>query len=914
MATIFFTSIGSMIGSSVGFPSVGKFLGGEFASYFYAKIFNSKKIQSQSNQRLDDLFIQSSSYGRVIPILFGTFRIAGNIIWAMPIKEILSTELINIGGGGGGFIKGLLSGSYSSSSTIEKKTYNYYINIAIGICEGVVDSLIRIWADNILLDLNKLKYRFYDGSDDQLPDNLISSTINKEDPSACPAFRGLCYIVIEDFHINPYGNRIPNFTFEVKRSLKTNNSVENKIKAVNIIPGASEFVYDTKIIFKKQIKEFDTLKYNKTYDNINEESIDIDYEFEIANFNKYIDDYREDQKNNLSIISSQREAINNSTENSFLADSLIGLDQLQENFKFVRSVNLVVSWFVSSLDLKDIELYPAVEFRDIYTEDINGSEEKWSVFSVTRNIAKIIGRDPQDQSKPNYGGTPSDSSIYRYLSELKKRGFNVILYPMIFVDKYDKPWRGLIEGDAVYLDKFFKNNTNNKNTFSYFDFIEHYAKSFKDLIDGIIIGSELKSITKIYNEININGKIKREFPAVKNLCELASNIRNNIFQDSNQPLSLRKKIIYASDWSEYHHTDDGYFHLDELHASPDIDFIGIDAYFPLTDSKSLTYIPSKDEIKKGFESGEGYEYYYNDKGEKIYFDSYVYAWKNLIYWWENEHINPDGEKTSWIPKSKKIWFSEFGFPSLHGASNSPNVFFNPGSSSSSLPKYSNGTINFDLQALCIDAFIEYWTEKNNTYNIIENMSLWCFDARPYPYFPLNNAKWSDGLLYEAGHWINGKFDGVLMIDIFHDLFSRIGLDIFLKNNNIFSDLYMRIDGFCISSSNQTILDTILLLQKFYPFDIIQDEKSIKFLSKANKKDSIELSDEKDLILMDFDENNNPKIVFSSFDNFDNNKEFYKYRYKIDYSNTPSSVSLNYFSKENAFEPRLLNFSYDDIDV
>ena len=44
------------------------------------------------------------------------------------------------------------------------------------------------------------------------------------------------------------------------------------------------------------------------------------------------------------------------------------------------------------------------------------------------------------------------------------------------------------------------------------------------------------------------------------------------------------KVTYAADWSEYHHTAGGWYNLDPLWASSNIDVIGIDAYFPLTNA------------------------------------------------------------------------------------------------------------------------------------------------------------------------------------------------------------------------------------------------------------------------------------------------------------------------------------------
>nr|WP_284525157.1 glycoside hydrolase TIM-barrel-like domain-containing protein [Orientia tsutsugamushi] len=70
---------------------------------------------------------------------------------------------------------------------------------------------------------------------------------------------------------------------------------------------------------------------------------------------------------------------------------------------------------------------------------------------------------------------------------------------------------------------------------------------------------------------------------------------------------LGKQVLvsYAADWSEYHHidTNDGYYyHLDPLWACDTIDFVGIDAYFPLTHTQDSNI--TIEEIKHGWESGE----------------------------------------------------------------------------------------------------------------------------------------------------------------------------------------------------------------------------------------------------------------------------------------------------------------------
>lgn len=95
-------------------------------------------------------------------------------------------------------------------------------------------------------------------------------------------------------------------------------------------------------------------------------------------------------------------------------------------------------------------------------------------------------------------------------------------------------------------------------------------------------------------------------------------------------LGKEVKISYAVDWSKYHHTDYGWYNLDPLWALDDTDFVGIDAYFSLTDSTSV--VKTEEEIMKGWESKEGYEYYYADSQKTIKYSlSPAYAWKNIKF-------------------------------------------------------------------------------------------------------------------------------------------------------------------------------------------------------------------------------------------------------------------------------------------
>jgi hypothetical protein len=95
---------------------------------------------------------------------------------------------------------------------ITSAEYVYTVTLVVALCEGPIDTVMRMWADAELLDMTQVNYRLYKGDETQYPDPLIEA---HQGPT--PAYRSLAYIIIEDFPTTSYGNRIPNFTFEVKK-------------------------------------------------------------------------------------------------------------------------------------------------------------------------------------------------------------------------------------------------------------------------------------------------------------------------------------------------------------------------------------------------------------------------------------------------------------------------------------------------------------------------------------------------------------------------------------------------------------------------------------------------------------------------------------------------------------------------
>ncbi|HEY2393874.1 MAG TPA: phage tail protein [Candidatus Angelobacter sp.] len=85
---------------------------------------------------LNALQVQTSSYGQVIPILYGQNRIAGRLIWAGDFTAIPHTSTTKVGG------KGLGSGG---GNAVANTTYTYQTAIAIALCSGPIQNIHNVW-------------------------------------------------------------------------------------------------------------------------------------------------------------------------------------------------------------------------------------------------------------------------------------------------------------------------------------------------------------------------------------------------------------------------------------------------------------------------------------------------------------------------------------------------------------------------------------------------------------------------------------------------------------------------------------------------------------------------------------------------------------------------------------------------
>jgi GTA TIM-barrel-like domain/Putative phage tail protein len=750
----------SVLGATITGAAIGSQVGALAGSYIDQALFGATgRGRSVDGPRLSELHVTTSTEGAPIPRVYGRARIGGQIIWATNLEEHI--ESANASGTGGG--KGARSSGSSGSN------YTYYANIAVGLCEGPMTGLGRIWADGTELDLSKYTTRFYTGTETQLPDALIEAKQGTETP---PAFRGLAYIVFERLPLAAFGNRIPQLSFEVIRAVDT---LERDIRGVCLIPGSGEFVYAQEPVTRR--------------------------------------------------IGRVQSASENVHTNLGTTDWSASLDQLQSTLPNAKSVSLIVSWFGSDLRAGLCQLRPCVDSPSKPTSPMS-----WSVAGLMRDNAHVVS---SHDDKASYGGTPSDQTVIGAIRDLKDRGLSVTLSPFILMDipsgntltdpywggtsQPAYPWRGRITctpaaarpgtpdktaAAAIDVQAFVgvaqtshyavvgdTVTYTGPNEWSFRRMILHHAYLAKAAggVDAFVIGSELRGLTTIRDGA-------ASYPFVTALIQLATDVK--------AILGPATKIVYAADWSEYfgHQPPDGsndiLFHLDPLWASPAIDAIGVDVYWPLADwrdglshADALTGTPAASDLaylKSNLFGGEGFDWYYASATNRdaqirspiadYWGEPWIYRYKDIRSWWLSAHKNRIGgviqpTATAWVPQSKPFWFMEIGCPAIDKGANEPNVFIDPKSSESFQPHYSNGTRDDFIQRRVLQAFFEAFDHTSTGYVAganppstvytgrmvdVRRIHVYAWDARPFPAFPNQTDVWSDGENWRLGHWINGR--------------------------------------------------------------------------------------------------------------------------------------------------------------
>jgi hypothetical protein len=751
MATLVLGIAGGALGSAFG--PAGAILGraaGALAGYTLDQmLFGTRR--RMGGPRPSDLEVQASTEGAPIPRIYGRARIAGEIIWATKFEEVRHTE--NEGGKGG--------------PQVSSTTFSYFANFAVGLCEGQITRIGRIWADGKPLDQAAFAFRVYRGGESQAADSLIVA----KEGSETPAYRGTAYVVFERMPLAEFGNRIPQLSFEVFRAIP---GIEEHVRAVCVIPGSTEFGYDSSVVTRSG-GEGVTLAENAHV---------------------------------------RRDA----------SDWTVSIDELQALCPNLEWVTLIVAWFGDDLRANACTIRPKV---DDATKATSGAT--WQVSGLTRataeEVTKVDGRAAYGGSPCDLSVIRAIEDLKERGLKVLLAPFVLMDIPAGNslpnpetggTGQPAYPWRGRITcwpapGRPGSPDKTSAATTqvtaflgaaapgdfsagaggvlySGPAEWSFRRMILHYARlaEMAGGVDAMLIGSELVGLTTLRSSGG-------SYPFVTGLRTLASDVRAIV--------GAGTAISYAADWSEYfgHQPADGsgdvHFHLDPLWSDAEIDFVGIDLYHPLTDWRddpghvdevagrspyNLNY------LRSNVRGGEGFDWYYasaEDRAAQVrtpitdgaHAKPWMFRFKDIEAWWGNAHYNrPAGVEaaspTGWTPQSKPIWLTELGCPAVDKGANQPNVFFDPKSAQSALPHFSSGARDDFQQRAYVEAYQRFFDTDHPEFdgsNPVSpvyggrmvppaHMHRWAWDARPYPYFPDLTDVWGDGPNWERGHWLNGR--------------------------------------------------------------------------------------------------------------------------------------------------------------
>jgi hypothetical protein len=136
------------------------------------------------------------------------------------------------------------------------------------------------------------------------------------------------------------------------------------------------------------------------------------------------------------------------------------------------------------------------------------------------------------------------------------------------------------------------------------------------------------------------------------------------------------------------------------------------------------------------------------------------------------------------PQFDCAWADEFGCPAIDKGSNQPNTFLDPKSAESLAPYFSTGRRDDVMQAQYLRAVLDHWSDPE--INLVSDVyggrmvdvaraHAWAWDARPWPAFPHDLERWSDGANWQKGHWLTGRLDAVPLDLVVAEICETAGL-------------------------------------------------------------------------------------------------------------------------------------------
>ena len=165
--------------------------------------------QNVTQPALSGVQLQTSVYGKCMPIVYGTARIAPNVLW---YGAFIATPAPTPSAGGKGGVVGGGTGKGGGGSA----GYTYSASYALALCEGTIEGVGNVYIDKNVTTLSAQGFSLFTGTSPQSAWGYLTSNFPGQDLG----YNGLAYCAVASASLGNSAN-LPNYNFEVKGLFST---------------------------------------------------------------------------------------------------------------------------------------------------------------------------------------------------------------------------------------------------------------------------------------------------------------------------------------------------------------------------------------------------------------------------------------------------------------------------------------------------------------------------------------------------------------------------------------------------------------------------------------------------------------------------------------------------------------------
>ena len=307
-----------------------------------------------------------------------------------------------------------------------------------------------------------------------------------------------------------------------------------------------------------------------------------------------------------------------------------------------------------------------------------------------------------------------------------------------------------------------------------------------------------------------------------------------------------------------------FFHLDPLWADPEIDFVGIDNYMPLSDwrdgfehadaAEGWPAIYDRAYLQANIAGGEGFDWFYASAADRTAqvrtpitdgaaAKPWVFRYKDLRAWWSNAHYDRPGGVESGTPTA---WVAAVQADLVHRTRLSRH---RPGH------QPAERLLRPEVVGKLHAAFLAGLARRRHPARLSRgDLSLvgrgreqpdllastaagWCMCPNappgpgtrgPIPFFPALTDVWTDGANWRLGHWLTGRLGAVSLAALVRHLCLRAGLP---EARIDVTGLWGAVEGYAITAL-ESPRASITTLSRHFGFDAVETEGVIRFVMRG----------------------------------------------------------------------------------